>query len=126
MIKRNAGVVISIIWGIAIVINIPLVLHVHYITHVWDNGVFQAWCIEYWDDNNDEIEDEKKKHYSFSMFVLVYIIPLMIMMVAYLRIAFTLGARSTRGPGVNVESTISAQERARRKVFKRFLWTNLY
>ncbi|XP_072050149.1 substance-K receptor-like [Amphiura filiformis] len=117
VIKRNAGVVIAAVWAIAIIVNIPLVIHVKYITHTWDDGISQAWCVEYWDDNQI-IAKNKKKHYSLSLFVLVYIIPLFIMMVAYLRIAMTLGARSTHGPGVNVESTISAQERARRKVIK--------
>ena len=114
--------VIGIVWVIAILINIPLVLHIMYITHKWDNGVEQAWCEEWWDDDGDGLEEkDKRKHYSLAMFVLVYVIPLVIMMVAYIRIALTLGARTSSGPGVTVESTknsrVSAQERARRKVW---------
>ncbi|XP_022100408.1 neuropeptide FF receptor 2-like isoform X2 [Acanthaster planci] len=118
VIKRNAGIIIGAVWLIAFLINIPMLLNVKHATHTWDDGLDMAWCIEYWEGDDMDYQKLLRAVYTTLLFVAVYLLPLFLMSVTYTRIGCTLKSRSTHGPGVKVEATVSTQERSKRKVIK--------
>ncbi|XP_033108433.1 QRFP-like peptide receptor [Anneissia japonica] len=110
--SRNggAGIFILVVWMIAIAVNIPLLLHADYYEWVYDDGVFRAYCGEYWENQMMEAI------YTTLLIVIVYIAPLCLMIFVYLTIATKL--LISRAPGERIESTVSSQERTKRKVLK--------
>ncbi|XP_038060336.1 neuropeptide FF receptor 2-like [Patiria miniata] len=118
VIKRNAGLVIGIVWLIAFLINIPMLLNMKHTTHTWDDGQVISWCYEYWEGEDRRHQELIRAVYTTLLFVGVYVLPLFLMSVTYIRIGCTLKSRSTHGPGVKVEGKVSTQERSKRKVIK--------
>ncbi|XP_071808555.1 neuropeptide FF receptor 2-like isoform X3 [Asterias amurensis] len=118
VIKRNAGLVIAILWTVAFLINIPLLLNMRYVDFTWSDGSETSWCYEFWVTDDGTEDKTVRAMYTTLMCILVYILPLLLMSVTYIRIGCTLKSRSTHGPGVTVGSTMSTQERSKRKVIK--------
>nr|XP_054773161.1 neuromedin-K receptor-like [Lytechinus pictus] len=118
VVKRNAWLVIASVWLFSTAINIPLVIYQHFLEHVWPNGEIRRYCFEHWGVVGKEQWPLAKEMYTFTTFVFVYVVPLVLMSVAYVRIGMTLSYRSISGPGVSVKATISVQDKARKKVVK--------
>nr|XP_054774053.1 LOW QUALITY PROTEIN: neuropeptide FF receptor 2-like [Lytechinus pictus] len=78
----------------------------------------ERYCFEHWGVVGKEQWPLAKEMYTFTTFVFVYVVPLVLMSVAYVRIGMTLSYRSISGPGVSVKATISVQDKARKKVVK--------
>ncbi|XP_002735395.2 substance-P receptor-like [Saccoglossus kowalevskii] len=108
--ERNTGIVIAAVWTISILINIPITIHLTYEEHTWDDGVFQTFCYEDWEFTPAE------GWYTLSLFVVAYLVPLGIMMFAYLSIGRRLWI--TRAPGERIESTVATQDKMKRKVIR--------
>ncbi|XP_072164727.1 neuropeptide FF receptor 1-like [Diadema setosum] len=118
VIKRNAWLVIAAVWLIASAINVPTLYYTHFLKYTWDNGVTVFYCFEHWGELDNKEIYRAKEIYSTIAFVVVYVLPLLILLVTYIRIGQTLSSRSTSGPGVAIQTTISAQDRSRRKVVR--------
>ncbi|XP_070544242.1 substance-P receptor-like [Ptychodera flava] len=110
--ERNTGIVVVIVWVVAILINVPIAIYSIYEEHVWDDGVYQSFCYE-----DLEWESSRKEDvYTMCLFILVYILPLGIMLFAYLSIGRKLWI--TRAPGERIESTTVTQDKLKRKVIR--------
>ncbi|XP_077999685.1 substance-P receptor-like [Glandiceps talaboti] len=110
--ERNTGIVVLIVWVLAILINIPILVYTYYEDYTWDDGVRQIFCMEdiNWSDSlNEDI-------YTLSLFILTYALPLGIMLFAY----FSIGRKLwiARIPGERIESTTATQDKTKRKVIR--------
>eukprot|EP00057_Strongylocentrotus_purpuratus_P001909 XP_003723464.1 PREDICTED: tachykinin-like peptides receptor 99D [Strongylocentrotus purpuratus] len=121
VVKRNAWLVIAVVWLFSTAINIPLVIYYHYLEHTWPNGEIRKYCFEHWGIIGQLQWKLAKEMYTLTVFVCVYVVPLVLMSVAYVRIGMTLSYRSISGPGVSIKATISVQDKARKKVVKMML-----
>ncbi|PIK35994.1 putative tachykinin-like peptides receptor 99D, partial [Apostichopus japonicus] len=109
VVKSSGALVIFaifLVWAVAIGLNIPLIFLSKYISHVWPgDGVLQHWCTE------DRVGDKViQTAYTLILVLLTYVVPLVIMFVAYVLIAKTLNSR-----GAGLECTTTAQDKSKRK-----------
>ncbi|XP_071952472.1 neuropeptide FF receptor 2-like isoform X1 [Antedon mediterranea] len=110
--SRNggAGIFILAVWLTAICVNIPLLLNTGYQEWTYPDGHYRAYCFEEW--SNPKLP----AIYTTVLFVVIYIAPMSLMIFVYLTIATKLLV--SRAPGERIESTVSSQERTKRKVLK--------
>ncbi|XP_071952474.1 neuropeptide FF receptor 2-like isoform X2 [Antedon mediterranea] len=107
--SRNggAGIFILAVWLTAICVNIPLLLNTGYQEWTYPDGHYRAYCFEEW--SNPKLP----AIYTTVLFVVIYIAPMSLMIFVYLTIATKLLV--SRAPGERIESTVSSQERTKRK-----------
>ncbi|XP_070181547.1 neuropeptide FF receptor 2-like [Littorina saxatilis] len=112
-------VIITVTWLTALAVASPHLFVRHMYQQRWKDR-HEVWCAEEWpqvykDEDCNTWEPGKIVYYSIEGIVM-YFVPVFIMIVAYSVISVTLITRKI--PGILINSTISAQEKAKRKVIR--------
>lgn len=119
MTTTRAGIIITVTWLISIGVAIPQLIVRRQTEFRWANR-HEIYCDEVWPttyvNNRCEVDQPERKVY-YTMFVFVlYFVPILVMILAYSVIVWTLLKR--KAPGVAIMSTALAQEKSKRKVIK--------
>lgn len=117
MTTTRAGIIITVTWLISIGVAIPQLIVRRQTEFRWANR-HEIYCDEVWPttyvNNRCEVDQPERKVY-YTMFVFVlYFVPILVMILAYSVIVWTLLKR--KAPGVAIMSTALAQEKSKRKV----------
>ncbi|KAJ8023174.1 Tachykinin-like peptides receptor 86C [Holothuria leucospilota] len=102
---------IFLVWAVAIALNVPIILYTRYVSFLWHDGVHQILSLQHWCTEDREENKTILTFYTTFLFILTYVIPLVIMLIAYILIAKTLNSR-----GAGLECTTTAQDKSKRKV----------
>uniref|UniRef100_A0A1B6KQU8 G-protein coupled receptors family 1 profile domain-containing protein n=1 Tax=Graphocephala atropunctata TaxID=36148 RepID=A0A1B6KQU8_9HEMI len=109
--KRQAKVIILIVWLVALLtaLPIPLVSRVGYPSH-WHHTCDKGICHEIWEN------EEHRTIYSMVLLILQYVIPLMVLILTYSCIAVVVWGK--RPPGEAENSRDQRMARSKRKMIK--------
>ncbi|XP_046670648.1 LOW QUALITY PROTEIN: RYamide receptor-like [Homalodisca vitripennis] len=109
--KRQAKVIILIVWLVALLtaLPIPLVSRIGYPTH-WHQMCDKGICHEVWEN------EEHRTLYSMSLLVLQYVIPLLVLIFTYSSIAVVVWGKRPPGEAENCRDQRMA--RSKRKMIK--------
>ncbi|KAK7501318.1 hypothetical protein BaRGS_00007443, partial [Batillaria attramentaria] len=114
-----SGAIIAVTWVVAVAVASPHLFVRELYEQLWKDR-HEAYCGESWtkvfsDTDCNAWEPGKVAYYSVQAFVM-YFLPVLIMIVVYSIITVKLLTHKT--PGTLINSTVSAQEKAKRKVIK--------
>ncbi|XP_076461128.1 QRFP-like peptide receptor [Babylonia areolata] len=118
--RGSTGAVIGLTWVAAVLVASPHLFVRRTYQQLWKDRR-EVWCAEDWpqvyrDEVTCDTWQRGKVVYYVVEGVVMYVVPVLIMMVAYALITLRLLTRSS--PGTLISTTLSAQERAKRKVIK--------
>ncbi|ESO98043.1 hypothetical protein LOTGIDRAFT_174447 [Lottia gigantea] len=128
MSERKAKTSLLIIWLISSIVGSPILMYRRLKEREWADHTEQ-WCDDEWPvyvyyDNNATVTTMPlRKAYYTSVTVVLYFIPMLIMIVAYSVIIWTLKTQTT--PGEHVPGGNRNQQRARRKVLMMLILARL-